>query len=248
MGESTKAVSALILIVASIATAVAWFLDRPDTTTWAFRIGSPILALASLGLILKLNARADLVHDYLREHAGSYFNRDGFCFALVPHVVDQTAYICAYFQNQYDQPSIGRIAVRPGRGFFMGRANIDAITYEIHCAPAAFGIARIAVPIPRKLQGKRQSFEVGASVEYPNGKGHRLRFHDGVFLRTNTKFGSAFGTALTIAGAAGGAIILSKPATMTMELPLEVAEDVSTSSPEIKTLWQLDDPSAQKVA
>jgi hypothetical protein len=249
MGESTKAVSAFVMIIASIATAVAWIADRPDATTWAFRIGSPLLALASLGFILKLHARADLAHDYLRERTGSYFNRDGFCFALIPDVIDRTAYICAYFQNQYDQPSIGRIALRPARGFFMGRANIDAITYEVECAPAAFGFARIAVPIPQKLQGKRQSFEVGASVEYPNGKGRRLRFHDGIFLRTNTNFGNGFRTAVTIAGAAGGAIVLSKPATATMDLPLGVGEELSAPHPpEIVTLWQLGDPASAKVA
>ena len=249
MGESTKAICALVLSVGAIAAAIAWIADRPDAATWSIRIGAPTLALMAIALILKLHFRADLAYDYLRDHAGTYFNRDGFCFAIVATAVDGIAYMDAYFQNQRDKPCVGRIALRPARGFFMGRAKIETITYEIECAPAAFGFARMAIPIPEKLQGKRQSFEVGASVDYPEGKGQRLRFHDGVFLRANTKFGGSFGTALTVAGAATGSIVLSKPATATVDLPVGVTEDIPDNLiPEIKTLWQLGDLSLDDVA
>lgn len=248
MGESTKAISALVLIVAAIAAAIAWTADQPDGATWAFRIGGPTLALLAIGLILNLHFRADLAHDYLRDRAGTYFNRDGFCFAFVATAVDSVAYMDAYFQNQRDRPCVGRIALRPARGFLMGRAKIETITYEMECGPAAFGVARIAIPVPEKLQGKRQSFEIGASVKYPDGKGQRLRFRDGEFLRSNTNFGNSFGTALTVAGAATGSIVFSKPATATVELPVGVTEDISdTLVPEIKTLWKLGDPSLENV-
>lgn len=249
MGESTKAASALVMIVAAIAAVVAWAHDRPDTTTWAVRIGGSILALLALGVILKLHFRPDHALDYLRNRAGTYFNRDGFCFAFVSTAVDGVAYMDAYFQNQRNRPCVGRIAMRPARGFFMGRAEIEAITYEVECGPAAFGVARVPIPVPEKLQGKRQSFEVGASVEYPQGKGERLRFHDGVFLRSNSKFGNSFGTALTVAGAATGSIVLSKPATATVDLPDGVTENIDDSlSPDVKTLWKLGDPELESVA
>ena len=249
MGESTKAICALLLIIGAIAGAIAWTADRPDTTTWGFRIGGPTLAILALVLILKLHSRADLVDDYLRDHAGTYFNRDGFGFAFIATAVDGIAYMDAYFQNQHDKPCTGRIALRPARGFFMNRAKIDTMTYEIACAPAAFGFARLAIPIPETLQGKRQSFEVGASAHYPAGKGQRLRFHDGVFLRTNTNFGNSVGTALTVAGAATGSLVLSKPATVTVVLPVGVAEAIPENLvPEITTLWRLGDPPLEKVA
>ena len=174
---------------------------------------------------------------------------DGFCFAFVVSTNDGIAFMDAYFQTQYDKSSVGRIALRPARGFFMTRAKIDLITFEIECPPAGFGYARIAIPIPKEMQGKRQSFEVGASVDYPDGKGHRIRFFDGVFLRSNTNFGDSFGTALTIAGAATGSLVLSKPATATIDLPLGVAEEISESiTPEIKILWQLGNQPLEEVA
>ena len=249
MGESTKAISALVLIVAAIAAALAWTVNQPDAATWAFRIGGPALALLTLGLILKLHFRDDLAHDYLRDRVGTYFNRDGFCFAFIATAVDGVAYMDVYFQSQYDQPCIGRIALRPVGQFLMSRAKMETIICEIECAPAALGVARIAIPVPEKLQGKRQSFEVGASVNYPDGKGQRLRFRDGVFIRSNTNFGTSFGTALTIAGAATGSIVLSKPATATVELPVGVTEEIPDNlEPEIKTLWKMGDPSLDHVA
>lgn len=249
MGESTKAVCSLLLIVGVIASVVAWLLDRPEAATWGFRIGGPVVSLLALGLILKLQFRADLEHDYLRPLTGTYFNRDGFCFAFAVTAIDGVAFMDVYFQSQYDTRSLGRIAVRPARGFFMTRAKIDAITFEVECPPAGFGYVRIPIPIPEKLQGKRQSFEVGASVQYPDGKGRRIRFHDGVFLRANSNFGSSFATALTIAGAASGSIVLSKPATAAIDLPVGVAEDVSDDlAPETRTLWQLGEPALENVA
>jgi hypothetical protein len=249
MGESTKAVCALLMVVGVIAAALAWTADRPDATTLGFRVGGPVTAILALGMILKLHLRADLEHDYLRPLTGTYFNRDGFCFAFVVTAIDGLAFMDAYFQTQYDRPSLGRIALRPARGFFMTRAKIDSITFEIQCPPAGFGFARIAIPIPEKLQGKRQSFEVGASVRYPEGKGRRIRFHDGVFLRSNTNFGNSFGTALTVAGAATGSIVLSKPATATIDLPIGVTEDIPGNLvSKTKTLWQLGEPALENVA
>ncbi len=241
MGESVKAICALVLIVASIVAAVAWITD-PSAITWSFRIGGPILAVAAIGMILKLHFRPDLAPDYLRQHPGNYFNRDGFCFAFVATSEAGICHLKAFFQNQNDRPCRGRIAMRPARGFLLGRAKIDTITFDINCEPAAYGTASIAVPLPKKLQGKRQSFAVGASVDYPQGKGNRLRFRDGIFLRSNSTFGNAFGTALTLASAATGQIVLVRPATATVALPSDVAEDISCDlNPDVRTLWKLGD-------
>jgi len=71
----------------------------------------------------------------------------------------------------------------------------------------------------------------------------RLRFHDGILLRANSKFGNAFGNALTLAGAMGGTIVLSTPATVMLDLPVGVSQSVPDQlAPELKTLWKLGDP------
>lgn len=240
MGESTKAVCALVFIVSGSVAALAWRADNPDNTTWALRVGGTAIAILSLGVILHLHFRADLAHDYLREYAGTYFNRHGFGFSVSAASLDGIAYMDAYFQNQHANRCVARIALRhvPQLGI-----QLRTICYDIKCGPAAFGIARMAVPIPRHLQGMDHSFEVGASVQYPEGKGKRLLFHDGLFLRANADFGNRLATVLTIGAAMGGAFFLHRPAKITLQIPASVAEDLAGDcAPEVRILWTLGDP------
>lgn len=207
------------------------------------KYGLPVLCIAAIGLFLKIHFRADLVPDYLSSR-GSFFNRGGFCFQVYPTVADGRCVFMIWFQNQYEKPLVGRIALRPARGFFLGRPKMDPILVEIDSPPAAYGMARVAVPLPVDLQGRNQSFEVGASVEYPEGKGRQLRFRDGITLRTNSNFGSAFTKGLMVAGALTGQIVYESPATVSLPLPKDVAEEIAIQDklPSMETLWKLGDP------
>jgi hypothetical protein len=243
MREALKVLSVVVLLFAAPAAAVAWFDNRPNMIVHLMRYGCPVLCVLAFAIFLKIHFRADEVPDYLRQQVGKYFNRDGFCFGIVPTAMNGVCNFEVYFQNQHENRCVGRIALRPARGFFLGRANMEWIILEVDCEPAAFGVARIAVPLPAKLQGRRQAFEIGASVEYPDGKGRRLRFGDGIILRANADFGDAFGKALRVAGALTGHIVHLGPATATINLPQGVAEDVTESTtPEIETMWRLGDP------
>lgn len=242
MRESIKSFLALLFVVGIVVTAFTWHEDRPDQTTWMLRIGVPIASLLILALLLRIHLRRDTAPDYLRSIGGSYFNRDGFCFTFTVDSLDDTAYIGVFFQSQFDRPSIGRIALRPAEGFFLTRAKMEVITFEIECPPSGFGFVRMAFPIPPKLQGKKQRFEVGASVKYPLGKGRRVRFHDGIFLRANSNFGDAFTTAIALAGTVGGGLVLSRPAEVTIPLPSGVADSVDENlTPQLDILWQQGD-------
>ena len=245
MGESTKAVAVLVLIFAALLAAAAWSEDRPGELTWAARIGGTVVVVLALGTILTLHFRKDIEHDYLREHAPNYFNRNGFCFAFNAQKTDGVAYLQVLFQNQFDRPSFGHIIVKPAKGFWLRRPKFEALTCQIKCEPAAFGVARIPMPVPEEHQGKRQSFEVVAGVQYPDGKGNRIRFFDGISIPGRSSFGTAARTAATVIGAAGGSISLSKPATVTVELPQQVADEIPDMMPtEVVTIWKLDEPTS----
>ena len=243
MREALKVLCVVIFMFAAPAAALGWMDPADGPVPLFLRYGCPVLAVLGIAGFLKIHFRADLVPDYLHHHVGTYFNRDGFCFGSRTSVIDRVCYLDVYFQNQQDEPCVGRVALRPARGFFLGRANIDPVAVEIKCGPAGFGRARIAIPIPSELQGKRQSFEVGASVHYANGKGRTLRFRDGITLRANSDFGDAFATALMVAGALTGRIVWTTPARVTIDLPSGVAQDTADRfDPEIKTFWKLGDP------
>ena len=243
MREALKVLCVVVFMFATPAAAVAWTDPQPTLTVWMVRCACPVLSILSIAGFLKIHFRLDKAPDYLRQQFGTYFNRGGLCFDLQATAAGGVCYLDVYFQNQQDQPCLARIAIRPARGFFLNRANLDTIAIEIHCEPAAYGVARVAIPVPANLQGKRQSFEVGASVEYPQGKGKTLRFHDGIVFRTNSSFGDAFGTGLAVAAALTGQIFIPKPETVQLELPSSVAEEIPDGlCPTITTLWRLGDP------
>jgi hypothetical protein len=224
MRESIKVLCAGVLLFAVPAAAVVWFDDAPGPVYPILRFACPILAILAIAIFLKLHFRADEVPDFLHRQMGSYFNRGGLCFNLQAIEEDGICVLAVFFQNQRDAPCQGRIAIRPARGFFLGRANIDTIAVDIACEPAAFGIAKIPLAVPAQLRGKWQPFEVGASVEFPQGAGKLLRFRDGVALRSNSQFGNPFGTTLTVVGALTGQIVLASPATIKLQLPNNVVE------------------------
>jgi hypothetical protein len=245
MRESLRAVCMLFVIVGVIGSIVVWIMDRPDQMVWFFRVATPIGVVAAIVAIKLLNQppQADEAPDYLSGVVTSFFDRGGFCFGFGLSVVKGVCVVTAFYQNQYEGPCRGRIALRPTKGFFLTRPKFAEIRFEVECEPAAFGLARLAVPLPAKLQGKKQAFEVGASADYPEGRGRRLRFREGLLLRANSNFGNTFGTVLAVAGAAGGMIVLNNPATVTFPMPVGVAEDIPfETEPEVKTLWKLGDP------
>lgn len=154
MRESIKIICALVLIVSCLIAGLAWFDPRrPDQTAWLVRVASTGLAALSLGTLLKLQFTPDIAPDFLHRVAGKYFNRGGFCFALAASSRDGICHFKAYFQNQWDRPYLGRIALRPGRRFYLGRAEIETIAFDIDSEPGAFGVARVPVPLEYDVQG-----------------------------------------------------------------------------------------------
>lgn len=240
MGESAKVGCTLLLGAGAIAGSIAWVVDRPDSFVWSVRVGGPLVALLGLGLFLALHFRVDREPDYLRALTGEYFNCNGFCFAFGATVIHGFAFLDVYFQSQYDRPSFGRITIRPALGFFLTRVKTDTMTVEIPCPPGGFGYARIAIPVPRDLQGTGQSFEVIASIRYPDGRGKRLRFQDGICVPPDRKFESAFRIGLRAFASLALLTSLTGPKTVTIEMPLGVAEDIPKFiAPEVKVLWRV---------
>jgi hypothetical protein len=247
MRELTKVLCVVVLIFGAPLATVAWFDDRldfPQPVILFLKFACPVLCVFAVALFLKIHFRPDEVPDYFARRVGAYFNRDGFCFGILPDVADGCCVFDVYFQSQYENRCVARIAMRPARGFFLGRAKIDSIVVELDCEPAAFGVARLIVPLPATLQGRRQSIEVGASVEYPEGKGRRLRFRDGITLRANSNFGNAFHTGLTVASVLTGHIQYMSPVAAALELPKGVAEEIPEWErlASIDILWKLGDP------
>ncbi|HEX8325296.1 MAG TPA: hypothetical protein VF595_15450 [Tepidisphaeraceae bacterium] len=240
--ELTKGVLCLIVIAGVVVTLFAWSSSRPDRNTWRYRVAAPAAAVLGLGAFLAIHFRRDRAPDFLRAATGAYFDRGGLCFAFSVQREGACCVLHVLFQNRFERPCHGQIALRPARGFFMARAKIEAIGVAVNCGPGAFGVARLRIPIPAAFQGTKQKFDVGASVEYPTGRGRRLRNREGFSIGHNSSFGDAFGKTLALAGAAAGTIVFKHPASVTLALPSGVADEVRPeTAPEIETIWVLGD-------
>lgn len=233
MGESGKAVLALLMIVGMIGTVMAWMTDGAP---WPALAGFPALAVGSLGVLLWSLMRKDKYPDLLRQRCGGYFERDGFCFAIVPAAEEGQARLDVYFQNRFENPCQAQVVIRPSQQFFLNRRPIEMLTVEILCEGAAFGVASVPWAVPAKYQGKKQSFDIGAGVEYPAGRGAMGRYRDG--LRVGKAGSRPWSGVLTLSGAVAGIVVLHQPAKIRVQLPRGVAEDVPEDATiRVETLW-----------
>lgn len=240
MNESVKAVCVLFVIVAVITASIAWIDDRPNSTTWLFRTVPVVIAIIAIGVMLWMHWRRDLAPDLLAQQVGRYLERNGFCFQFLPTVVDGRCVFLLMFQNRYERSCNARVVLRPVT--FRG-SHSTLVDITVHCPGVAFGVAKKEVGLPAKLQGRRVSFDVGADVEYPKGKGRMQRFRDAVVLRRDTNFVDAFARTTSLLALLGGHIMFQLPTRIKYKLPNNVATDLPSAVPvSTEILWTPDDP------
>ena len=88
--ELTKALCVVVLLFGAPLSAVAWFdgkIDFMQPVIQFWKYGLPFLCVAAIGVFFKIDLRPDQAPDYLSRH-GTFFNRGGFCFKVLPDVVD----------------------------------------------------------------------------------------------------------------------------------------------------------------
>jgi hypothetical protein len=119
--------------------------------------------------------------DLLRDRAGTYLERDGFCFAPLLETTPTGACVLAvYFQNRCEGAASARLVLRPPRRLFgLLRHALPEHVLSIECPGGAFGVARSSFPIPARYQGRQVSFNVVADVTYPHGRGAFVRHRTG---------------------------------------------------------------------
>lgn len=211
--------------------------------SWFFMILSPIVFIALGWLFIKLLLRKDLAPDYLHSIINPYFKQNGLCFGAIPTTDDGNTCIDLYFMSQFNRPSTAKIVLRPAPiGLMQKRADIRPVVVEIACPPGGFGCARVPFPFPTNLQGKIQRLEIGATVTYPEGKGDRIRFKNGLECTIDAEFGGKL-TNGRIADVIAAILPLSSPAAVEFPLPTGNSESHSTSAKaESQIYWQVGEP------
>lgn len=244
MNESLKATLGVVIAACALMGIIAWMpsmTNEVSSVMWRLRIGCPVLGILCLVPLVWAQTRKDKAPDFLARITPRYFERDGFCFAIVPQVAAGSCAMQIFFQNRYDRPCSSQILIRGSTSLFNGRPDLRDIALGVSCASAEFGCSTIPWPISQELQGKEVWLSVYAGVKYTQGRGTLLRYRDG--LRVGAVGTDIWREGLQIAGALGGALVLSRPARIKLTLPSGVPMSASKGIiAETKTIWKLGDP------
>ncbi len=178
MREVLKGFCLLAIVAGAIGGALAWFDDRPNSTTWALRVVLPACSILGLAGFLWIHWKRDSLPDYLRQECGAYFECNGLCFAFKPARLGRGLVVQAFFQNRHAKPCRAKLVLVPYT-FPVSTDLASALKFEVECPEGGFGVARTALPVKREKLGKVVHFKIGAEVTYPAGKGAMLRFRDG---------------------------------------------------------------------
>jgi hypothetical protein len=241
VGESTKSVLCVLALIGGGVAFFAWG-AAPPLNSKVVAVCSGAIAVAALGLVIWAQFRRDKVPDFLRPLVGSFFERGGLCFALRPEAKNGRCVMEVWFQNRHTEPCHGSIAIRPSIKFLLNRNQLSTLNIRVDCPAAGFGLVEIPLPVPQKYQGTIQSFDIGADVNYPSGRGQMVRFHDGTSVGS-AGFDPLGPIALTLAAAATGHVLWTSPARCQVPMPEDVAEDLPDDTRiESRIVWKLGDP------
>ena len=227
---------AAILLVFSVG--MIWSEGWPrESVQRGILFGSGGLVALCASVLAWGSMRRDRVPDFLRHISRRFFERDGFTFSIVPTCSRGVAALTIFWQTRYENPSQAVVILGPGRQFLGDRRDLDSMQIFVDCPGSGFGIVQVPWAIPAKYQGKKQTLEVAAAVDYPNGRGRAVRFRNG--LQVGVGETTAFQAAVSVGALMTGHIVLRKPAKMTITLPAGVAEQVPDGSQiRSKVLWK----------
>ncbi len=226
---------ALVLILVGMVSTIGLALPGP-WTVWSLLV--PFVGIVGgFGLFLRVHFAADRAPDYLHAACGEFFDRDGFCFAVRMRVDDGACVMQLYFQSRQSVPSHCAVALRaqgPGS---------PHVGFDFTCPPAGFGVVEVPAPVAPLLAGQMGVWQVGASVDYPQGRGETLRFRDGMVIRTNTRFKSLFGDVVLLGGLLMGEISILTNATVRARFPVDLSHQPAQFPPaSMRVMWKLGDP------
>jgi hypothetical protein len=234
MGESLKAVLGALVIMGTFR-GMTWLMDEP--WVWKARLASSLMIAVPGILLIREKYRKDLVPDYLGRQMGEYFERNGFCFA-VRLKSEKVCELEVYFQNQYAMACQVMVSLEPTMDG-LDLSGLETLKLSIACAPGAYGKVSQEMLIPAQLKGTVVQWDVTASVEYPNGRGKLLRYHNGLRVGNRPATGTYL---LTLASLFAGHIYQEKPARISLQFPEYSNASGNPVPPRFRTFWQVGDP------
>ena len=162
----------------------------------------------------------DKAADLLSQAGLDYLEREGLCFALGPVVEGGQCQLTVLYQNRYDTPCSAELLLKPE--YDSAKEMVKRLRLRLQCEGAGSGQESVLWPIPTELQCQTITYQIGADVDYPHGRGQMVRFRDG------TQVGSISSVEVGPLGQ-----IFTEPVRVELEVPygLTARQPVMSSTP-----------------
>jgi hypothetical protein len=166
---------------------VVWVAPLPGDWMLPFRIAMPF-AVVGFGIawLVNLGAARERAPDLLAEQVGTYFERDGLCFAPTLSVSDGLCWFNVFVQNRYSRPCQGTIYFfpmegmsRPGAGQHDLPHDVPPMIASVDCDGGQVAVMSFPYPVAAKWQDRIMIYDVFATSQYPGGRGELLRPREG---------------------------------------------------------------------
>ncbi len=178
----------------------------------------------------------DKAPDLLARIVPRYFERDGFCFAIVPGTADHRGQLVFYYQNRYERACEGTIWMAPTKVAFKDVSDLPEFKVQVVCGGGEFGKRHCECGLPLRFRGESILWDVRAQTQYPNGRGKLLRMRDGLRVGGENQAGTFLALLLFV-----GAWYYKKPARIKIKFPDEMFSVEYTSDWKQETLWKPGD-------
>lgn len=167
----------------------------------------------------------DRLPDILKNYTGGiYYEQDGLCFMPVVRKRGEQAFVCVYFENRFDSACNAIVHLRPPPETIQHRPDAKDLHFAFSCPPGGVGVIHQPVAVHPKLQGQTIDVRMAAAVDYPQGKGSKVRSHRGLGCGTfDVDWGENFRTGLH---ELSGEIDLIDPVTIHLPIPRGVTNRI----------------------
>lgn len=241
MGQNTRQLLQLILIVCAFTAVIVWAAPLiPSTGVLAIRIFAPIATIAMSWVVYKVSRMPGKYPDHLAAIRRRYFERTGLAFAPRFEINNGVAFLCFYFQNRYEREVYATMVMQPGlRSFRYARHPLPVMSMAVRCPGGGFGVARLPMEIPANLQGRKVRFEVAADIKYPSRRGKLLHQRGGLRVGPTSRLSQGRRLLDTLAVALFFGIIHEhRPAGLSLVLPSQVSDQPADRQRGLELLWQ----------
>jgi len=197
------------------------------------------MVVIPIPVLIWANKRSEKAPEFLWRLGVTPFERDGFCFLIVPEKYEGKPCLTIHYQNQYAGRCEATVGIGTTWTLFSKYPNIKGFTVGFRVGPGEYGFATFTLPLPPNIKGKTVSLDVSASVKYPDGRGKLLRFRNG--LQVGAADVSFWKEGLQALGAAAGSLIVTQPARIKLSMPFD-GDSAVTEATQVRSqsIWSYD--------